>query len=248
MQKTTLYKLLFSALLAVSIPGLQGCSRTAASLDKLEERDPILKRAQARKSAQDMAGAIDLYNKALERKPHLARAHLELGLLYDEQEDYIRAIYHYTRYLELRPQTEKKKLIEDLIRHARISFAATLPDQPSGAIQEISILKQEIQSLREQLTQTTTVLRTTATAAAPAAGAEGKAAATAKTPVPKPEPAQPQVQSYTVQSGDTLSSIATKLYRDSNKWKLIYDANRATLSSPQSARVGQVLIIPKSKE
>lgn len=247
MQKTTFYKLIFSALLAVSVPGLQGCGRSAASLDKLEERDPFLKRAQARKSAQDMAGAIELYNKALERKPHLARAHLELGLLYDEQEDYIRAIYHYTRYLELRPQTEKQKLIEDLVRHARISFAATLPDQPSGAIQEISILKQEIQSLREQLTRTGAVLRTAATAGDPQA-AKGVTKAAMAAPVPKPEPAQPQVQSYTVQSGDTLSSIATKLYRDSNKWKLIYDANRATLSSPESARVGQVLIIPKSKE
>ena len=247
MQKTTFYKLMFSALLAVSIPAFQGCSRTAASLDKLEERDPYLKRAQARKNAQDMAGAIELYNKALERKPQLARAHLELGVLYDEQGDYIRAIYHYTRYLEIRPQTEKKKLIEDLIRHAKISFAATLPDQPSGAIQEISLLKQEIQLLRDQLAQAgakppETAAKTTAT---PAKEGAGK---TAAAPKPKPEPAQPPVQSYTVQSGDTLSSIATKLYRDSNKWKLIYDANRATLSSPASVRAGQVLIIPKNQD
>ena len=34
---------------------------------------------------------------------------------------------HYQRYLELRPQTEKTKLIQDLIRQARLSFAASLP-------------------------------------------------------------------------------------------------------------------------
>lgn len=221
-----------------------GCSRSAASLDAREERDPVLKRAGALKTMNNMDAAIELYNKALERKPWLARAHLELGLLYDtEKQDYVRAIYHYQRYLELRPQTEKTKLIQDLIRQARLSFAASLPLQPSGAVQEIALLKREIAALKGELQSqqggAARPAKPAAVAAAPVKAAPGPLQQ------PKPEPAQPAVQTYVVQAGDTLSSIASKVYKDPGKWKQIYDANRSALSSPESARVGQTLIIPR---
>jgi nucleoid-associated protein YgaU len=50
---------------------------------------------------------------------------------------------------------------------------------------------------------------------------------------------------YTVQSGDTLSSIATKVYGDSKLWKRIYDANKDAIGSdPGALKVGQSLRIP----
>ena len=236
-----------AGLVAVTAAG--GCSRSAATLDAREERDPVLKRAVALKNVNNVDGAIELYNKALERKPWLARAHLELGLLYDtEKQDYIRAIYHYQRYLELRPQTEKTKLIQDLIRQARLSFAASLPLQPSGAVEEIALLKREIAALKGEL-QNQQAGGAAGRAAKPAAGAAASAAQVKSAPgplqPPKPEPAQPAVQTYVVQQGDTLSRIAGKVYKDPDKWKQIYDANRSALSSPQSVRVGQTLIIPR---
>ena len=220
--------------------GATGCSRSASTLDKLEDRDPVLKRAQARKSEQDIDGAIELFNKALDRKPTLARAHLELGLLYDSQkQDYIRAIYHYERYLDLRPNAEKKKLIQDLINQARLSFAASLPHQPGGAVEQIAALKRQIELLNSQIE----AQRKTP---APAAVSAKAPAATGTEPQPpKPIPAKPAVETYVIQSGDTLSSIATKMYKDSGKWKTIFDANRATLASPESVRVGQTLVIPR---
>ena len=172
----------------------------------------------------------------------MALAHLELGLLYDaNKQDYIRAIYHYERYLELRPQAEKRKLIEDLIRTARLSFAASLPETPSGAVEQIAVLKREIEVLKRELdVQHPGSAQPAATAsAAPAAPSE-------KGPQPpKPEPAQPAVQTYVVQPGDTLLLVAKKVYKDPSKWKAIFDANRSTLASPQSVRVGQTLIIPR---
>jgi nucleoid-associated protein YgaU len=168
-------------------------------------------------------------------------------LLYDtRQQDYIRAIYHYERYLELRPDAEKKKLIEDLIRQARLSFAASLPDQPPGAVEQIAMLKREIDALKGRLTYRQGG-GGTAAAAKPATNqpaAAARANASALMP-PKLAPAQPAVQTYIVQTRDTLSSIAAKLYTDPGKWKTIYDANRKTLSSPQSVRPGQTLIIPR---
>lgn len=228
----------FAAVLAVS---QTGCSRGAASQDKWDERDPYLKRALARKNMDDIDGAIELLNKALVRKPDLARAHLELGLLYDtHKQDYIRAIYHYERYLELRPDAEKRKLIQDLIRQARLSFTASLPDPPPGAIEQIAMLKREISALKGQIASQQRE-------GAPAVAKPVVAASTNATVLmpPKPAPAQSAVQTYVVQSRDTLSSIAAKLYNDPGKWKKIYDANRNTLTSPQSVRPGQTLIVPR---
>ena len=109
MFKRISFLILMTAFAAAS---MTGCSPGAASQDSRDERDPYLKRALVRKNMDDIDGAIDLLNKALDRKPDLARAHLELGLLYDtHKQDYIRAIYHYQRYLELRPTEEKRKQI-----------------------------------------------------------------------------------------------------------------------------------------
>jgi nucleoid-associated protein YgaU len=50
---------------------------------------------------------------------------------------------------------------------------------------------------------------------------------------------------YTVQEGDTLSSIARKTLGDSSKWQLIFNANKSLLgNNPAHLKVGQTLTIP----
>jgi Tfp pilus assembly protein FimV len=51
---------------------------------------------------------------------------------------------------------------------------------------------------------------------------------------------------YTVQSGDSLFSIAQRFYGDGNKWPLIYDCcNRQVIGQdPNLVRPGEVLYIP----
>jgi nucleoid-associated protein YgaU len=51
-------------------------------------------------------------------------------------------------------------------------------------------------------------------------------------------------QSYTVQSGDSLSKIAKRVYGDANKWHTIFDANRDKISNPDLIHPGQVLTLP----
>ena len=50
--------------------------------------------------------------------------------------------------------------------------------------------------------------------------------------------------SYTVQSGDTLSKISKQFYGDANKYMKIFEANRDMLSDPDKIKPGQVLKIP----
>lgn len=51
-------------------------------------------------------------------------------------------------------------------------------------------------------------------------------------------------RTYTVRPGDNLTQIAEKTLRDGDKWKLIFDANRDKLKSPDRLVVGQELKIP----
>jgi LysM repeat protein len=237
-----------AGLLLAALALVAGCGRNTAGLDRQEEQDPLIQRARELSNAQDINGALDLYNKAIARRPTLARAHLEAASLYDSyKEDYIRAVYHYQRYIELRPDAEKKDLINSLIQRCRISYAASLPDTPSGAIEEIAELKQTIaqmekenQQLRAKLGKYETVPKPQPTPALARIEAPTSAAPSAL----EPAPAQAAVQSYVVQEGDTLSRIAGKVYNDPRQWAKIFEANRATLVRPENIKVGQTLVIP----
>jgi LysM repeat protein len=55
---------------------------------------------------------------------------------------------------------------------------------------------------------------------------------------------QPASLRYTVQPGDTLSSIARRFYGNAADWQWIYDANESVIRNPDVIYVGQVLILP----
>lgn len=66
-------------------------------------------------------------------------------------------------------------------------------------------------------------------------------------PVQPPQPVQPEGPTgrfYTVQSGDTLGSIAKKFYGDGRKWPTIAAANKDILPDPNRLRIGMKLRIP----
>ncbi len=50
--------------------------------------------------------------------------------------------------------------------------------------------------------------------------------------------------SYTVKSGDTLSAIAGRFYRDANYWPALYWANHSQIRYANQISVGQVLTVP----
>jgi len=56
--------------------------------------------------------------------------------------------------------------------------------------------------------------------------------------------AQPATRTYTVRSGDTLSSIAESYYHNPGDWQWIYEANKSKISNPNSIYVGESLTIP----
>jgi nucleoid-associated protein YgaU len=51
---------------------------------------------------------------------------------------------------------------------------------------------------------------------------------------------------YTVQPGDTLRSIADRVYGDATQWSRVYEANRDTIGDdPDTIRLGTSLRIPR---
>jgi nucleoid-associated protein YgaU len=55
-----------------------------------------------------------------------------------------------------------------------------------------------------------------------------------------------QALTYKVQKGDTLMTIAERIYKDRNFWKKLYEANKAYMKNPYQLTVGQVLVLPPS--
>jgi 5'-nucleotidase/UDP-sugar diphosphatase len=58
-------------------------------------------------------------------------------------------------------------------------------------------------------------------------------------------PATAGGETYEIQSGDTLLTVAEKFYGDGTQWRRIYDANRDVIGGdPDQLKVGQQLKIP----
>jgi tetratricopeptide (TPR) repeat protein len=232
---------------------MTSCGKSTAHIEAAEDLAPFMEQAKVRERANDVDGAMEVYLRGLENDPSLAKAHLQLGLLYDQyKKDYLRAVFHYETYLEMRPDAEKRASIEELIKQARLYYATSLPDQPSEAIRELARLQEQISVLeqdlagagdrieillaeRAKLVRALKALRSPEQNSAPPTALEDEAAGLSG---PRPP------EKYVVQASDSLSKIAGKVYNDKRKWRLIYEANRPPLRRPDDLRVGQALKIP----
>jgi LysM repeat protein len=246
---------------------LAGCGENGAQRDAADEDDRYVRKGLEQVHLKNWDGAIEQFSTALEETPRLARPDLELALIYHQKKiNYIRAVYHYERYLEKRPATEKRPLIQDWIRQAKISLAGEIGRAGGDISEELLRLTRENNLLRKQLE---------APGRTPAAPASGSVKTLLDTPPPQsvtpaaatvpaeellaqPEtretvvtppapvapPVQPAVRTYQVRPGDTLTRISTAIYRDPGKWRKIYEANRDKMKNENDLKAGQTLVIP----
>jgi len=227
---------------------LTGCGqKDGAQLDAADEKDSHVRKGLEQVSLKNLDEAIGQFETALAKKPELGRPDLELAIIYQQHEkNYARAIYHYERYLEKRPLTEKRPLIQDWIKQAKVSLAGETGVAGGDVSEELVRLTRENNLLRRQLE--------TAGGAAPATVANVRTILT-QPPAPRPRPAaapvaanpveQPKAaRTYQVRPGDTLSRIAGSVYGDTGKWRKIYDANRDKMKTETDIKIGQTLTIP----
>lgn len=120
-------------------------------------------------------------------------------------------------------QEEKIRLLEQRLDTAPRG-AAPAAEQPD-ILRQIEALKSELEKSRSQIE-------------AAKARPEPKPAAK---PAARPQPAR---RTYVVRDGDTLESIAGKVYGDSDRWPEIYRANTGAVGRGGEVKPGQVLVLP----
>lgn len=226
---------------------MAGCSSRVQDADGDEMGHPMMEKAKELGQSGDIQGAVRIYAVLLEKHADMARAHLELALLLDRPgEDYVRAMYHYQRYLDLRTDTQKRKMIEERIRAATMALAEAVSTnempvarRAAGLSREIKELKVRNANLETQLTRMRIVV----------SNLHERVLTQDREKVvhqaPTPSPPAPPIRTIKVRNNDTLRRIAERVYGDQGRWRDIYEANRTLLHMPEDVRVGQILVLPE---
>ena len=210
---------------------LTACDSRGLTAEEREERiDGVVEARELMETGRYQEAEL-AYKQALDENPLIARPHLDLATIYQQHIiNHIHSIYHYDRYLELRPETQKRAFIqEQRLKVARMLAQAFLNNTPEfkRLMDENAHLKAEVARLKKAFPSSALVL-------------DGNRK--------EMEPNQKNENKYTiyhVRSGDTLSRIAKRFYNDPSRWEQIYQANQDSLQSPSGIRVGQTLVIPK---
>ncbi len=248
------------------IPGLlslllcaAGCIPTRDGAQD-EQRDPFFLRGQELRQQLDHKGAASAFERALEASPRSASAHFELGLLFEQQlNDPATAIYHFERFLRLRPTSDRAEIVRQRVNNCKMELAKVFliaPNAPS-AQKELDKLKTEVERLgleNNQLRRHSEAIAAQAAARAVASTSApvnvattlpappAKTATPTLTPAPAPKQTKapaPAARTHTVKSGDIPATIA-KQYGVKLETLLAANPNL----DPKRMKIGQTLTIP----
>ncbi len=205
--------------------------------------------------------ALSAFLRVIDARRDAPESHFEAGYIYlNSMKDPVKAIYHFDRYLQFKPQSPQATQVRQLIETAQKEFARQLPAHPyQGELDRIDLmelvksLKSENDSLTrdlvaaqqrvQQLRNVVGGARRVPTAQTAVARQRSQMSTPAQAVTPVADPASAP-RSYTVKSGDSLSSISRAVYGTPSRWIDIYQANRDRLSSENALKVGQDLRIP----
>ena len=242
-----------------------GCIPTRDSSQD-EQRDPHFLQGMELLKEADPKGAAAAFEKALTTNPQSASAHFQLGLLFQESlNEPATAIYHYDRFLKLRPKSDRGDIVRQRSNNCKMELAKLFLIAPStpSVQKELDKLKAEVERLgleNHQLRRQVELLSSQspnrnppAPVSAPApqsaptaprmpltASVAPASPATPPTPAPTPKTTKaPAARSHVVKSGDTPATIA----RQHNvKVEALLAANPGL--DPKRLKIGQTLTIP----
>jgi len=229
---------------------LSGCSPSATGGTE-EEKEPQFLIGRSRVNAMDYPGAIEAFEQALEANPRSAAAHFELGWLYARNEaEPATAIYHYERFLKLRPAANNAETIRlHIVRLKQELATGVLPIPPSTEIQrQLEQLEEENRQLRDQLDRSRSPSSQVSQAnravvqpnSIPNNPVSSPVASSASVPLPEtPGRTAGSKRTHRVQAGETPMAIAR---RYNVKLDSLLSANPGL--EPKRLRIGQSLVIP----
>jgi LysM repeat protein len=223
-----------------------------------EQEEASFRRGKQRLKEGRPDEALDAFLSVIDHRNQAPESHLEAGLLYlDRFNEPVLAIYHFNEFLRLNPNSEQADRVKALIISAKKEFARTLPAAPfAGEVDRLDLkdlldktraendqLKAQVAQLRDELERMHSLDQARMGLIDNASGSKSTVSATAPSAIPAAA-AVSSGKTYKVADGDTLSSIAKKLWGASSRWPDIYNANRDRLASPAALKIGQELRIP----
>jgi LysM repeat protein len=249
-----------------------GCNHHGDQIEVVAETDEKQYQYAEQMLKEDrQTEALAAFQRVINKRPDDApESHLEAGRLCIKlKNDPIEAIYHYQKYLAAKPNSEQAPMVRGLIDTAKKEFARSLPGQPYHGEYERLDLIDQIRTLTAQNDELRRELATGQPGPAANPPANQGVALASLPPTPQDNiaaaPLSPlnsnnsantaaaqknatksaTAHSYTVEGGDTLSRISSKVYGTKNRWKDILEANSDQLKSAKDLKPGQVLKIPQ---
>ncbi|MGI5869717.1 MAG: LysM peptidoglycan-binding domain-containing protein [Kiritimatiellia bacterium] len=134
-----------------------GCGRdTVQTLESAEAADAAMREAQAAQAAGEFDKAYELFKAVTISQPFNALAHLQLGIvLQDSRKDPITALSHFQTYLFLRPDAEKRDMVDERIRQAKLQISL----EYRGGLETVSIVderkqwEEQVAALKSELAE-----------------------------------------------------------------------------------------------
>lgn len=120
-----------------------GCTEDSRQSYATETDEPYYRQGEQMKRASRHQEALSAYLKVIEKRGDDApESHLEAGLIYLHHiRDPIAAIYHFRKFLALRPNSAQAALVRQRIDAAMRDFARTLPAQPvESQLQRVDLM------------------------------------------------------------------------------------------------------------
>lgn len=138
---------------------LVGCGDDPRRAYAAEIDEPAYRQGVALLKSGRRQEALAAFLNVIERRSDAPESHLEAGLLYLHHiNDPLAAIYHFKKYLALRPNSQQSAVVRQRIDFAIREFAKTLPAQPLPTqferidlLAKVDRLTRENEDLKQQL-------------------------------------------------------------------------------------------------
>ncbi|MBO7147163.1 MAG: LysM peptidoglycan-binding domain-containing protein [Lentisphaeria bacterium] len=239
-----------------------------------EQNHPLFKKAMTAAKSADYQEASKHFEDFLVLCPKSSRTHYELANIYgDNMNDYVKAVYHFGKWLEMNPNSQDSGEIITLRDNAKKNLFKQMQEEYkddaalNAAAEELTKTKAELEKyvkyieeqknyvaalekqnaqMKDMLKNARTTRQRTRTAVTKQENKQQNQAAVKQTKNTKQTTAQKQgsvIANHTVQKGETLVKISQKYYGSRMYYKLIANANKGKIKGMQ-VRVGQVIVIP----
>ena len=234
---------------------------TVSCGSKNEKGHPLFIKAKHSENNGEYKKAVECYEKYLRVNPASAVTHYALAELYNDNiDDPFYAVYHFKEFLKLKPNSPDRDSIQSWIDAAEKKMADRIleRDPESVSKEEVMKLKEYNEKYRNyllKLKSRNAALR--AKLNAPSSPDNKEVSSNTSSEQPKllatkdshilfdSDGSAVILRTYIVKAGDSLSKISREVYGSSKYYKVIFEANRATMKTEASLKIGQELKIPK---